>query len=48
VRNLIGFYEAGELVGINDFTNVTRVLERFLARPAVMRGLEIPKPNASI
>jgi GST-like protein len=48
VRNLIGFYEAGELVGIKDFTNVTRVLERFLARPAVMRGLEIPKQNALI
>ena len=48
VRNLIGFYEAGDLVGIEDFPNVTRVLERFLARPAVMRGLEIPKQNASI
>ncbi|MNL35988.1 Disulfide-bond oxidoreductase YfcG [compost metagenome] len=44
VRNLIGFYEAGDLVGIKDFANVTRVLERFLARPAVIRGLEIPKP----
>ena len=43
VRNLIGFYEAGDLVGIKNFPNVTRVLERFLARPAVMRGLEIPK-----
>ncbi|MFJ3370237.1 glutathione binding-like protein [Pseudomonas sp. NPDC086251] len=44
VRNLIGFYEAGDLVGIKDFRNVTRVLEKFLARPAVIRGLEIPKP----
>ena len=44
VRNLIGFYEAGDLVGINNFPNVLRVLERFLARPAVVRGLEIPKP----
>ena len=43
VRHLIGFYEAGALVGISDFKNVTRLLERFLARPAVMRGLEIPK-----
>jgi GST-like protein len=43
VRNLIGFYEAGDLVGIKDFPNVTRVLDAFLARPAVMRGLEIPK-----
>jgi GSH-dependent disulfide-bond oxidoreductase len=43
VRNLIGFYEAGDLVGIADYPHVTRALERFLARPAVARGLEIPK-----
>jgi GSH-dependent disulfide-bond oxidoreductase len=43
VRNLIGFYGAGELVGIVGYPNVTRVLEAFLARPAVARGLEIPK-----
>jgi len=42
VRNLIGFYAAGELVGIADFREVTRVLDAFLARPAVARGLEIP------
>jgi GSH-dependent disulfide-bond oxidoreductase len=43
VRNLIGFYEAGDLVSIQDFPNVTRVLAAFVARPAVARGLEIPK-----
>ncbi|MEO8857217.1 MAG: glutathione S-transferase N-terminal domain-containing protein [Burkholderiaceae bacterium] len=43
VRNLIGFYGAGELVGMQDFKNVNRVLQNFLARPAVQRGLEIPK-----
>ncbi len=42
IRNLIGFYEAGELVGINDFPDVTRVLEVFVARPAVKKGLETP------
>ncbi|MGR2664074.1 glutathione S-transferase N-terminal domain-containing protein [Chromobacterium haemolyticum] len=42
VRNLIGFYEAGELVSIADFPQVTRVLDAFLARPAVQRGLTIP------
>src|SRR6185312_10061499 len=42
VRNLVGFYEAGELVGIADFPHVTRALERFVARPAVARGLMIP------
>ena len=45
VRNLIGFYEAADLVGIADFPNVKRVLDAFVARPAVARGLEIPKRN---
>lgn len=43
VRNLTGFYEAGELVGIQDYPNVLRSLEAFVARPAVTRGLNIPK-----
>ena len=43
IRNLVGFYEAGELVGFNDFANVARVLEAFVARPAVVKGLGIPK-----
>jgi len=43
IRNLVGFYEAGDLVGFDNFKNVKRVLERFLARPAVQRGLNIPK-----
>lgn len=43
VRTLVGFYEAGELVGARDFAQVARVLEAFLARPAVARGLDIPK-----
>ncbi len=42
VRNLIGFYDAGELVDFGSFGNVRRVLERFVARPAVIRGLAIP------
>ena len=43
VRNLLGFYEAGELVGFQEFAEVDRVLKAFVARPAVQRGLEIPK-----
>ena len=42
VRNLAGFYAAGELVGLADFTEVKRVLDAFVARPAVQRGLNIP------
>ncbi|MDM8349369.1 glutathione S-transferase N-terminal domain-containing protein [Pseudomonas sp. sp1636] len=42
VRNLIGFYQAGELVQIERFANVSRVLDAFLTRPAVIRGLTIP------
>jgi GST-like protein len=46
VRNLIGFYEAGDLVGIDSFANVTRALAAFVARPAVVRGLQIPRNPA--
>lgn len=42
VRNLVGFYEAGHLVGINDFPHVQRALAAFVARPAVVKGLAIP------
>ncbi|MGI4777414.1 MAG: glutathione S-transferase N-terminal domain-containing protein [Janthinobacterium lividum] len=42
VRNLVGFYEAGDLVGFDSFQEVARVLATFVARPAVERGLKIP------
>jgi GST-like protein len=42
VRNLIGFYEARDLVGFDDFPKVAAWLERGLARPAVQRGLTVP------
>jgi GST-like protein len=48
VRNLIGYYEAGDLVGIVDFPHVTRALETFLARPAVIRGLAIPSKAQAV
>ena len=43
VRNLIGFYGARELVAFDRFRSVATWLDRGLARPAVQRGLEIPK-----
>ncbi len=43
VRNLNGFYGAGELVGMQDFPRVMQALERFVERPAVARGLTIPE-----
>jgi len=43
VRNLVGFYGAGEVVGYGALKHVPAWLERGLARPAVQRGLEIPK-----
>ncbi|HEX8108334.1 MAG TPA: glutathione binding-like protein [Kofleriaceae bacterium] len=42
VRNLLGFYDAGEIVGISEFPHVTRALAAFVARPAVIRGLAVP------
>ena len=41
VRNLIGLYEARELVGFDRFLRVQAWLNRGLARPAVQRGLEV-------
>lgn len=42
VRNLIGFYEARELVDYDSLKHVPGWLDRGLARPAVQRGLNIP------
>lgn len=42
MRNLVGFYGAGELVGFGDFPHVQRALEEFLERPGVQRGVRIP------
>ena len=42
VRNLIGFYEARELVEFDALKHVPAWLERGLQRPAVQRGLAIP------
>jgi len=46
VRNLIGFYGAGDLVGYDELVHVPKWLERGLARPAVQSGLDIPKRPA--
>jgi GST-like protein len=43
VRNLNGFYGAGDLVGFQEYRNLARTLDAFVARPAVVRGLSIPK-----
>ena len=43
VRNLVGFYEAGEVVDYAALKRVPAWLERCLARPAVQRGLAVPK-----
>ena len=47
VRNLVGFYGAGELVEIDRHPHVQRALAAFLARPAVQAGLLVPKPDAA-
>lgn len=42
VRGLKVFYEAGEVLGMDDFARVSEWLERALARPAVAKGLQVP------
>lgn len=46
IRNLVGFYEARDLVGFDDFPATARALETFVARPAVVRGLAVPATPA--
>jgi GST-like protein len=43
VRNLIGFYEARDLVEFDSLREVPAWLERGLTRPAVQRGLNVPQ-----
>ncbi len=42
VRGLVGFYGAGDDVGFANFKNVARVLDAFVARPAVIKGVAVP------
>ena len=46
VDNLVTFYEARELVAFDSFANVVAWLDRGMARPAVKRGMEIPRRAA--
>ena len=41
VNNLVQNYSAGELVGYADFAHVRAWVDRFVARPAVQRGLAV-------
>jgi GST-like protein len=43
LRTLRDFYKAGDITGWDDLRAVPAYLDRFLARPAVTRGLTIPK-----
>lgn len=42
LNTLTGFYKAGAIVGWAELQHVPAYLERFLARPAVQKGLNIP------
>lgn len=42
IRNLVEFYQAGELVDYAQFSEVQRVVQAFCQRPAVQAGLLVP------
>jgi len=42
LRTLRDFYKAGDITGLSDRPNVLAYLDRFLARPAVVKGSTIP------
>ncbi|SMO53174.1 glutathione S-transferase family protein [Ruegeria faecimaris] len=41
----LDFYGARDIVGWDEYANLQPYLDRFLARPAVQRGLQIPSPG---
>ncbi|WP_029029319.1 glutathione S-transferase family protein [Salinarimonas rosea] len=45
VRTVVGYYEAGDIVGWDALSRTPAWLERGLARPAVQRGLTIPSQS---
>ena len=42
LQSIEKFYDASELVGLANFSNVQAYIERFSARPAVQKGWNIP------
>jgi GST-like protein len=42
VRNMRGFYDAGELLGLQNFPRTYDWVDRAAARPASIKGLDIP------
>ena len=42
LRSARDFYQVGAMIGLNAMPKVTAYIDRFLARPAVRRGLVIP------
>ncbi|MEP3275949.1 MAG: glutathione binding-like protein [Stappiaceae bacterium] len=42
VRTVRDFYDGGDVLGLDGFTNLTTWLETCLARPASQKGLKIP------
>ena len=42
LKTLRDFYKAGDITGLDDRAHVLAYLDRFLARPAVQRGMVIP------
>ena len=47
IRNLVGYYGAGDLVRIQELPNVQRALAAFIARPAVARAVQIPSRSSA-
>lgn len=48
VRNLIGYYEAADLVEITQCPHVLRALDAFRQRPAVIAGLQVPRKREAV
>ena len=47
INNLVGFYRAGNLLGVNDVVQVQRVPQAVMPQPAVQRGRRLPQRPAT-
>jgi GST-like protein len=47
VHHLVTYYEAAELLKYSEFSHVRRATQQFLERPAVIRGMQVPRRAAT-
>ena len=48
INHLVTYYQAAELLKYSDFEHVPRATRQFLERPAVIRGMQVPRRPGAV